>query len=82
MLRPGPQTLTSRLGIRMLVTHHLLLQETPQPGWIGIVNLGMGLREVVQRWVNFVVELTENKYGHCPAIKATPALNNQIFSTF
>jgi len=62
------RTLTSRLGIRMLVTHHLLLQES-KPGYIGLVNLGMGLRDICQRWINFVQELTEDKYGHCPQIK-------------
>jgi len=62
------RTLTSRLGIRMLVTHHLLLNENKQ-GFIGLVNLGMSLRDVCQRWINFVREMTEDKYGHCPQIK-------------
>ena len=29
----------------------------------------MGLRDICQRWINFVRELTEDKYGHCPQIK-------------
>jgi len=62
------RTLCSRLGIRMLVTHHLLLQEH-RPGRIGLVNLRMNLKDIVQRWVTFVSELTEDKYGHCPQIK-------------
>ena len=62
------KTLTSRLGIRMLVTHHLLLQENKQ-GYVGLVNLGMSLKDICQRWINFVVELSEDKYGHCPPIK-------------
>ena len=62
------RTLTSRLGIRMLVTHHLLLQEH-KPGFIGLVNLGMSLRDLCQKWINFVRELSEDKYGHCPQIK-------------
>jgi len=62
------RTLCSRLGIRMLVTHHLCLQEH-RAGWIGLVNLRMSLRDMVQRWVTFVAELTEDKYGHCPKIK-------------
>ena len=62
------KTLTSRLGIRMLVTHHLLLQENKQ-GYVGLVNLGMSLRDICQRWINFVRELSEDKYGHCPPIK-------------
>jgi len=62
------RTLTSRLGIRMLVTHHLLLQES-KPGYIGLINLGMGLRDKCQHWSNFVRELAEDRYGHCPPIK-------------
>ena len=62
------KTLTSRLGIRMLVTHHLLLQENKH-GYVGLVNLGMSLRDICQRWINFVTELSEDKYGHCPPIK-------------
>ena len=62
------KTLTSRLGIRMLVTHHLLLQENKH-GYVGLVNLGMNLRDICQRWINFVTELSEDKYGHCPPIK-------------
>ena len=29
----------------------------------------MGLRDICQRWISFVRELTEDKYGHCPEIK-------------
>ena len=54
------RTLTSRLGIRMLVTHHLLLQES-KPGYIGLINLGMGLRDKCQHWSNFVRELAEDR---------------------
>jgi len=62
------RTLCSRLGIRMLVTHHLLIQE-PKPGHVGIVNLCMSLRDVVQRWAAFVTDLCEEKYGHCPTFR-------------
>jgi len=62
------RTLCSRLGIRMLVTHHLLIQE-PKPGHVGIVNLCMSLKDVVQRWAAFVTDLCEEKYGHCPTFR-------------
>ena len=29
----------------------------------------MNLKEVVTRWANFVTELSEDQYGHAPAIK-------------
>jgi len=59
--------LTSRLGIRMLVNHHLSLHS--REGTIGIINLCMNLRDVVARWSAFVTELCEDKYGHAPLIK-------------
>jgi len=59
--------LTSRLGIRMLVNHHLSLHA--REGNIGIINLCMNLRDVVSRWAAFVTELCEDKYGHAPPIK-------------
>jgi len=62
------RTLTSRLGIRMLVYHHLNLRES-KDRYIGIINLCMNLKEVVTRWANFVTELSEDQYGHAPAIK-------------
>lgn len=62
------RALTSRLGIRMLVTHHLYLRDNKE-GYVGIVNLGMNLRDVVARWAAFVTEISEHKYGHAPLIK-------------
>ena len=38
---------------------------------MGIVNLGMNLRDVVARWAAFVSEISEHKYGHAPLIKAS-----------
>jgi len=61
------RTLTSRLGIRMLVNHHLNLHT--KEGNIGIINLCMNLREVVSRWSSFVTGISEDKYGHAPPIK-------------
>jgi len=59
--------LTSRLGIRMLVNHHLSLHN--KEGTIGMINLCMNLKHVVSRWSGFVTELCEDKYGHAPPIK-------------
>jgi hypothetical protein len=38
---------------------------------VGIVSLGMNLRDVVARWAAFVTEISEHKYGHAPLIKVT-----------
>ncbi len=42
---------------------------------MGIVSLGMNLRDVVARWAAFVTEISEHKYGHAPLIKVTTLLN-------
>jgi len=60
--------LTSRLGIRMLVSQHLNLQDT-KAGSVGIINLCMNLKDVVSRWSSMVREICEDKYGHAPEIK-------------
>jgi len=62
------RTLCSRLGIRMLVTHHLQIQDHTE-GHIGMINLCMNLRDIVQRWANFTCEISEERYGHSPNIR-------------
>eukprot|EP00095_Tigriopus_kingsejongensis_P002600 maker-scaffold632_size121914-snap-gene-0.19 protein:Tk02600 transcript:maker-scaffold632_size121914-snap-gene-0.19-mRNA-1 annotation:"3-methyl-2-oxobutanoate dehydrogenase mitochondrial" len=62
------RNLTSRLGIRMLATHHLHLKEK-KDGHIGIVNVNMNLKSVIQRWIAFVQQITEDRYGFAPAVK-------------
>jgi len=60
--------LTNRLSIRMLLTHHFHLYDN-KPGHIGIINLNMNLKNVVQEQATYVQQLTENRYGHAPLIK-------------
>jgi len=62
------KTLSSKLAVRMLVTHHLHLRDK-KAGWIGLINLNMSLHDMVERWVRFATEIAEEKYGHCPRIK-------------
>ncbi|TRY70657.1 hypothetical protein TCAL_02866 [Tigriopus californicus] len=62
------RNLTSRLGIRMLATHHLHLKEK-KDGHVGIVNVNMTLKNVIQRWITFVQQITEDRYGFAPAVK-------------
>ena len=62
------KTLSSKLAVRMLVTHHLHLQDK-KAGWIGLINLNMSLHDMVERWVRFAADVAEEQYGHCPRIK-------------
>jgi len=62
------KNLTSRLGMRMLATHHLQLKEA-KGDHIGIINKYMKLKNVVDRWATFVQQITEDKYGHSPEIR-------------
>ena len=57
------------LSTTSLVKRSRVYFQESKPGYIGLINLGMGLRDICQRWISFVRELTEDKYGHCPEIK-------------
>ncbi|EQB77945.1 3-methyl-2-oxobutanoate dehydrogenase [lipoamide] kinase, mitochondrial precursor-like protein [Camelus ferus] len=48
------KTLTSRLGIRMLATHHLALHED---------------KKIIEKWVDFARRLCEHKYGNAPRVR-------------
>ncbi len=45
---------------------------------MGIVSLGMNLRDVVARWAAFVTEISEHKYGHAPLIKVTSTTKQKV----
>lgn len=68
------KNLTSRLGIRMLATHHLALKEA-KANHVGIINIGMNLRNVIDRWATFVQQIAEDKYGHSPEIRISGHVN-------
>jgi len=71
------RTLTSRLGIRLLVTHHLSLREE-KPNHVGIINVSMRLKDVVEKWAEFVRRLAIHRYGRAPDIR----LSGHVGSTF
>ncbi|XP_013773277.1 3-methyl-2-oxobutanoate dehydrogenase [lipoamide] kinase, mitochondrial-like [Limulus polyphemus] len=71
------QTLTSRLGIRMLAEHHLALHQE-QPNHVGIINTAMKLKEVVDYWADYSRQIAEHKYGKTPVIKC----NGHITASF
>ncbi|ODM93132.1 [3-methyl-2-oxobutanoate dehydrogenase [lipoamide]] kinase, mitochondrial [Orchesella cincta] len=68
------RTLTSRLGIRMLATHHLALSDN-KPNHVGIINLTMRIKDVVEKWADFVTRLAQDKYGKAPRIKLSGHIN-------
>ncbi|XP_070573142.1 branched-chain alpha-ketoacid dehydrogenase kinase-like [Ptychodera flava] len=70
-------TLTSRLGIRMLAEHHLGLHHE-RPNYIGIINTQMQLRKVIENWIDFGKKLCEHKYGNAPHVK----LKGHVNATF
>lgn len=68
------KTLTSRLGIRMLAQHHLSLRES-KSNYVGIINVGMKLKEVIERSCQFVSRVAEHKYGRIPQLKLSGHVN-------
>lgn len=52
----------------MLCTHHLHLKDE-KPGHVGLINVQMNLHDVIQRWAQFVTQLTEERYGVCPEFR-------------
>lgn len=71
------RTLTSRLGIRLLVTHHLSLREE-KPHHVGIINKSLRLKDLVEKWAEFVQRLAFHRYGKAPDIR----LSGHVGSTF
>ncbi|XP_071551412.1 branched-chain alpha-ketoacid dehydrogenase kinase-like isoform X1 [Panulirus ornatus] len=68
------KSLTSRLGIRMLAMHHLALREN-KPNYVGIINVGMKLKEVIERSCQFVSRVAVHKYGRVPQLKLSGHVN-------
>lgn len=72
------RTLTSRLGIRMMTTHHLKLRECFGEDHVGIINISMKLKPVIEHWASFVQQLAEDKYGHAPEIRISGHVNSKF----
>ncbi|KYO27778.1 3-methyl-2-oxobutanoate dehydrogenase [lipoamide] kinase, mitochondrial [Alligator mississippiensis] len=62
------KTLTSRLGIRMLATHHLALHED-KPDFVGIICTRLSPKKIIEKWVDFARRLCEHKYGNAPQVR-------------
>jgi len=68
------KNLTSRLGIRMLATHHLLLKDK-HPDHIGIISIRLQLKRVIEKWAAFAQQLAIQRYGHAPDIRLSGHIN-------
>ncbi|XP_067837890.1 branched-chain alpha-ketoacid dehydrogenase kinase-like isoform X2 [Heptranchias perlo] len=62
------KTLTSRLGIRMLASHHLALHED-RPDFVGIICTRLSPKKIIEKWVDFARRLCEHKYGNAPRVR-------------
>ncbi|XP_062341345.1 3-methyl-2-oxobutanoate dehydrogenase [lipoamide] kinase, mitochondrial isoform X1 [Osmerus eperlanus] len=80
-------TLTSRLGIRMLATHHLSLHEenitqhmsNPEnPDFVGIICRRLSPKKIIEKWVDFARRLCEHQYGNSPRVR----INGHVAARF
>nr|XP_014351939.1 PREDICTED: 3-methyl-2-oxobutanoate dehydrogenase [lipoamide] kinase, mitochondrial isoform X2 [Latimeria chalumnae] len=71
------KTLTSRLGIRMLATHHLALHDD-KPDFVGIICTRLSPKKIIEKWVDFARRLCEHKYGNAPRVR----INGHVAARF
>ncbi|RWS07464.1 dehydrogenase kinase-like protein [Dinothrombium tinctorium] len=71
------RTLTSRLGMRILAEHHIALHDE-KPNYVGIINVAMRPKELIEKWCDFVTNLSEMKYGKAPQFKLNGHLNSSF----
>ncbi|RXN22591.1 3-methyl-2-oxobutanoate dehydrogenase [lipoamide] mitochondrial [Labeo rohita] len=70
-------TLTSRLGIRMLATHHIALHED-NPDFVGIICRRLSPKKIIEKWVDFARRLCEHQYGNSPRVR----INGHVAARF
>jgi [3-methyl-2-oxobutanoate dehydrogenase (acetyl-transferring)] kinase len=46
-----------------------------QADHVGIINLHLRLKDVIERWADFVIRLAQGKYGKAPRIKLSGHIN-------
>lgn len=69
--------LKSRLGIRLLVEHHVALHDE-RPNHVGIVDVNFSPRMLVERCADSIRNLCLSKYGYSPHIR----LNGHLHAKF
>uniref|UniRef100_A0A3Q3EXD0 Protein-serine/threonine kinase n=1 Tax=Labrus bergylta TaxID=56723 RepID=A0A3Q3EXD0_9LABR len=70
-------TLCSRLGIRMLATHHLALHED-NPDFVGMICRRLSPKKIIEKWVDFARRLCEHQYGNSPRVR----INGHVAARF
>uniref|UniRef100_A0A3B5MXU2 Protein-serine/threonine kinase n=1 Tax=Xiphophorus couchianus TaxID=32473 RepID=A0A3B5MXU2_9TELE len=70
-------TLCSRLGIRMLATHHLALHEE-NADFVGIICRRLSPKKIIEKWVDFSRRLCEHQYGNSPRVR----INGHVAARF
>ncbi|XP_049599205.1 branched-chain alpha-ketoacid dehydrogenase kinase isoform X1 [Syngnathus scovelli] len=70
-------TLCSRLGIRMLATHHLALHQD-NPDFVGIICRRLSPKKIIEKWVDFARRLCEHQYGNAPLVR----INGHVAARF
>lgn len=63
--------------MRILAENYLSLREE-KPNYVGIINVQMNPKDLVEKWCTYVTELSERKYGRCPEFK----LNGHLHAAF
>ncbi|XP_033928365.1 3-methyl-2-oxobutanoate dehydrogenase [lipoamide] kinase, mitochondrial-like [Melopsittacus undulatus] len=71
------ETLTSRLGMRMLAAHHLALHED-KPDFVGIICTRLSPKKLIEKWVDFARRLCEHRYGNAPRVR----INGHVAARF
>ena len=71
------RTLTARLGMRILAENYLSLRDA-RPNHVGIINILMKPKDLIEKWCTFTTDLAIMKYGKCPAFK----LNGHVNTAF
>lgn len=71
------RTLTSRLGMRILAENYLSLRDA-RPNHVGIININMRPKDLIDKWCAFTSNLAVMKYGKSPVFK----LNGHVNTSF
>lgn len=69
--------LASRLAIRLLAMHHILLHKE-EKDHIGMIHTKFYPAKSIERWTNFVTKMCEHEYGKAPKVR----INGHIHAHF